>query len=375
MTTTTHSNISVGGPALFVAFELSAKHWKIAMAATVASQPYVRDVAAGAWDVLERMLREGRRRFGLSPDAPVVSCYEAGRDGFWIHRGLLARGIANRVVDSASIEVNRRARRRKTDRIDAIKLLMMLMRVHGGERQVWSEVRVPTVAAEAARLISRERTQLVTERTRLVNQMRGWLTIWGCALPARRREGWWATLHDWAGAQLPETLQRRLARAHARLQLIAAQITAVEAQQQVRVQATPDSVAARLVRLKGLATTSVSVLLDEGLVWRQFRNRRQVGGFLGYTAVPFQSGETDRVLGIDRAGSRRVRTISLQLAWHWVRYQPTSVLTQWYRRRFADGGRRARLTGIVAVARKLLIALWRYATANEVPAGAILKTA
>jgi transposase len=278
------------------------------------------------------------------------------------------------VVDSASIEVNRRARRRKTDRIDAIKLLMMLMRAHGGERHVWSEVRVPSVEAEAARLISRERTQLVTERTRLVNQMRGWLTIWGCRLPTRRREGWWTTLHDWTGAPLPEVLQRRLARAHARLQIIAAQITAVETEQQARVHVAPDGIAARLMQLKGLATTSVSVLLDEGLVWRQFRNRRQVGGFLGYTAVPCQSGETDRVLGIDRAGSRRVRTISLQLAWHWVRYQPTSELTQWYRRRFADGGRRARLTGIVAVARKLLIALWRYATANELPAGAILKT-
>lgn len=373
MTTTTHSTSSVRGTTLFVAVELGAKQWKVAMAATVGSRPWVRDLRAGEWRVFDRLLLEGRRRCGLPPNAPVVSCYEAGRDGFWIHRALQTRGVENRVVDSASIEVNRRARRRKTDRIDAVKLVMMLMRADAGERHVWSEVRVPTVSEEASRLVSRERTQLVTDRTRLVNQMRGWLATWGCALPCRRPDAWWTTVRDWAGEALPASLQQRLARAHARVQLVTAHLVALEAQQQATV--TADPVAAQLARLKGLAPTSVSVLLADGLVWRRFRNRRQVGGFLGYTAVPFQSGETDHTVGIDRAGNRRLRTISLQLAWQWVRWQPASALTQWYRRRFGEGGRRPRLTGIVAVARKLVIALWRYATTNEAPAGAIFKTA
>ncbi len=372
MTTTTHSTSSVRGTTLFVAFELGAKQWKMARAVTVGSQPWIRDVRAGDWRTVEQLLLDGRRRFGVPSAAPVVSCYEAGRDGFWIHRALAVRGVTNRVVDSASIEVNRRARRRKTDRIDAVKLVMMLMRAQAGERQVWSEVRVPSAGEEATRLVSRERTQLVKERTRLVNQMRGWLATWGCALPSRRAAGWWTTVRDWAGEAWPTSLQQRLARAQARVQLVTGHLAALETQQQATV--TADAVATRLARLKGLAPTSVSVLLGEGLVWRKFRNRREVGGFLGYTAVPFQSGEIDRTVGIERAGNRRLRTISLQLAWQWVRWQPSSALTQWYLRRLGEG-RRPRLTGIVAVARKLVIALWRYATKNEAPAGAIFNTA
>jgi len=253
-----------------------------------------------------------------------------------------------------------------------LKLVTMLVRVCGGERRVWSEVHVPSVAAEAARQVSRERTALTQEQTRLTNQVKGWLATWGAGLPRRRPSGWWTTVRDWAGAPLPVSLQHRLAWAHARVQLVSAHLAALETQQQATV--TADPVAARLAQLKGLAPTSVSVLLQEGLVWRQFRNRRQVGGFVGYTAVPFQSGDTDHMVGIDRAGNRRLRTISLQLAWQWVRWQPASALTQWYRRRFGEG-RRPRLTGIVAVARKLVIALWRYATTNEVPAGAIFKPA
>ena len=164
----------------------------------------------------------------------MVSCYEAGRDGFWIHRALTQLGVANRVVDSASIEVNRRARRAKTDRLDALKLVRMLVRVCCGERRVWSEVRVPTVADEAARQVSRERTALTQEQTRLVNQMRGWLATWG----ARCRRGgaarWWTTVRDWAGAALPAAVQARLARAEARLAVLEAQIAELEAQQQAR---------------------------------------------------------------------------------------------------------------------------------------------
>src|SRR5688572_270518 len=236
MTTTTHSAIgSVSEPTLYVAFELGKKDWKLAMTSGFGLEPWLRTVASGDRRAVERVLHEGRRRFGLPAAARVVSCYEAGRDGFWIHRALVAMGIANRVVDSASIEVNRRARRAKTDRLDALKLVRMLVRVCYGERRVWSEVRVPTVAAEAARQVSRERTALTQDQTRLVNQMRGWLATWGATLPSRRRGEWWTTVRDWAGAALPPEVQARLARAAAQLHGLEAQIAELEAVQQAAV--------------------------------------------------------------------------------------------------------------------------------------------
>jgi transposase len=217
---------------------------------------------------------------------------------------LTALGLANRVVDSASIEVNRRARRAKTDRLDALKLVTMLVRVWLGERRVWREVRVPTVADEAARQVSRERTALTQDQTRLRNQMRGWLATWGATLPARRRAGWWTTVRDWAGTALPAEVQARLARAEARLHGLAAQIAELDAQQQAAVTATPAPAALRqLVQLKGVATTSASVLLDEGLVWRAFQHRRQIGGLLGFAPTPYDSGESAREPGISRAGN------------------------------------------------------------------------
>jgi transposase len=371
----THPEMSVSEPTLYVAFELGKKDWKLAMTSGFGIEPWLRTVASGDLPAVERVLREGRRRFALPADARVVSCYEAGRDGFWIHRALWTMGIANRVVDSASIEVNRRARRAKTDRLDALKLVRMLVRVCCGERGVWSEVRVPTVADEAARQVSRERTALTQDQTRLVNQMRGWLATWGTRLPARRRGAWWTTVCDWAGAPLPAEVQARLARAETRLQGIEAQIAALEAAQQTAVSAAaPVSALRQLVRLKGVATTSASVLLDEGLLWRAFRNRRQIGGLLGFAPTPYDSGDSQREQGISRAGNARLQAVSIQLAWNWVRWQPTSALTQWYQARFGTG-KRARRIGIVAVARKLVIALWRYVTTGVVPTGAIVKVA
>jgi transposase len=375
MIATTRPAVSVNEPTLYVAFELGKKEWKLAMTSGFGVDPWLRTVASGDLRAVEGALRQGRMRFGLPAQAPVVSCYEAGRDGFWIHRALTQLGIANRVVDSASIEVNRRARRAKTDRLDALKLVRMLVRVCAGERRVWSEVRVPTMAEEAARHVSRERTALTQEQTRVVNQMRGWLATWGCRLPSRRRRSWWTTVQDWAGAVLPAELQARLARAAARLEVLAEQLAELDAQQRAAVTtAVPTSALRQLVQLKGVATTSASVLLDEGLVWRAFRNRRQIGGLLGFAPTPYDSGESTREQGISRAGNHRLQAISIQLAWNWVRWQPQSALTQWYRARFGIG-KRARRIGIVAVARKLVIALWRYVTTGVVPAGAIVKVA
>ena len=376
MNAMTRPAMSVSEPTLYVAFELGKKDWKLAMTSGFGVPPWLRTVPSGDWAAVQRALAQGRARFGLCAASQVVSCYEAGRDGFWIHRALIALGIANRVVDSASIEMKRRARCAKTDRLDALKLVTMLVRVCLGERRVWSEVRVPTVAAEAARQVSRERTALTQDQTRLVNQMRGWLATWGATLPARRRGPWWTTVRDWAGAALPAEVQARLARADTRLTGLDAQIGELEQQQQAAA-ASPTAAAGavrQLVQLKGVATTSASVLLDEGLVWRAFRNRRQIGGLLGFAPTPYDSGESTREQGISRAGNARLQAISIQLAWNWVRWQPQSALTQWYQANFGKG-KRARRIGIVAVARKLVIALWRYVTQGIVPAGAIVKVA
>jgi transposase len=362
---------------LYVAFELGMKEWKLALTSGLGVEPWVRTVASGDLRAVTRVLTQARARWGVPVNAPVLSCYEAGRDGFWIHRALTELGVTNRVVDSASIEVNRRARRTKTDRLDALKLVRMLVRVCSGERGVWHEVRVPPAAAEAARQVSRERTTLVQEQTRLTNQITSGLATAGCVVSRRVRHTalWWTTVQDWAGIALPAEVQARLARADARLAVLAEQIATIDAAQAAARQAArPESALGRLVRLKGVGTTSASVLLDEGLVWRAFENRRQVGGLLGFAPTHYQSGETIRDQGISRAGNPRLQAVSIQLAWTWVRWQPTSALTQWYRDHFGTR-KRARLVGIVALARKLLIALWRYATAGIVPAGAVLKPA
>jgi transposase len=367
---------SVSEPTLYVAFELGATTWQLGMTCGFDVEPWVKGVAANDWGAVRRVLDRAKARFGLPPSPSVVSCSEAGRDGFWIHRALVRAGISNRVVDSASIEVSRRRRRAKTDRIDARKLVHMLVRVCLGERDVWREVRVPPEAAEAARHGSRERTPLTQDRTRVINQMRSWLATYGVRLPPRRRAAWWTRLAAWADRPLPTEVQARLARAEQRREWIEAQLAALtQAQQAAARTAAAESPLGRLIRVKGVAATGATVLLEEGLVWRAFRNRREVGGMLGFAPVPYQSGDQARDQGIDRAGNTRWRAMSVQLAWRGVRWQPSSALTQWYQRGFSGRGVRARRIGIVAVARKLLIALWRYATTGDVPAGAILKVA
>jgi transposase len=370
------SEVSVNESVLYVAFELAKKDWKLAMTAGFGVTPALRTVAAGDLGAVGRALQLGRERFGLPASARVVSCYEAGRDGFWIHRALATLGVTNRVVDSSSIEVNRRARRTKTDRLDALKLVTMLVRACQGEPRVWAEVRVPTAAAEAARQVSRERTALRAEQTRLRNQIGSWLATCGCqvSMRTRRQPDWWLAARDWAGAALPATMQARIARAAARLAVITAQVATIDAVQAAQVRASePGEARHRLTRLRGVGTTGAAILLDEGLAWRDFRNRRQVGGLLGLAPTHFSSGDVSRDQGIRRAGNKRLQSVMVQLAWGWLHWQPDSALSRWYRERF-DRGKRARKVGIVALARKLCIALWRYATAGVVPAGAILKT-
>jgi transposase len=360
---------------LFVAFELGKTSWKLGMTTGLAVTPWVQTVEAGDLVAVDEILQRARARFGVAAAARVMSCYEAGRDGFWIHRALGARGIENRVVDSSSIEVNRRKRRAKSDRLDAEKLVRLLARVCAGDRGAWSEVRVPSAAAEAARHRSRERTTLTAEQTALQNQIGSWLATAGARVSGRgrRRAEWWMSARDWAGEALPPAVQARIARATARLTVLGEQIATIETEQTEALRAAaPDSAAARLRQVKGLGVTSVSVLLDEGLVWRAFKNRRQLGGLLGFAPVKHESGDLSRDQGISRAGNDRLQSTMVQLAWGWVRWQPQSALARWYVARFGLG-KRTRKVGIVALARKLFIALWRCATAGVAPAGAILR--
>ncbi len=368
------------GPTLHLALDLGNTTWKLAFATTIAHAPRLRTMPARALAQLADELAAAKRRFGLPADAPVVSCYEAGRDGFWVHRALTALGVTNHVVDSASIQQNRRKRRAKSDRLDATALVKLLVRHQGGEHGMWSVCRVPSVAEEDRRHLHRELFTLTRERTRQVNRIKGLLALHGVMLP--RLRGLPATpplLVGWNGAPLPAALTSRLGREWARLRATHRELLALLAERRrllAAADATEDPLLCmveRLLALKGIGEVSAWLYTTEFFSWRQFRNRRQVGGLAGLTATTRESGDTTREQGISKAGNAIIRALAIELAWSWVRRQPTSALTQWYRRRFATGGPRQRRIGIVAVARKLLIALWRYLETGVLPEGALLK--
>jgi transposase len=334
---------------------------------------------------LQKEIGLAKRRFGLPEGTVVRSCYEAGRDGFpglsartgWLHRYLVREGIENLVVDSSSIEVKRRARRAKTDRLDVGKLLSMLIRYHSGERKVWSVVHVPSIESEDARHLHRQLGTLKKDGTRCSNRIEGLLASQGVCLPIRvdfleQLE----TVRMCDGRQLPTGLRTRIQREYATWQFIQQQIQELEAEREELIRTSDDSVVAQvrqLLKLRGIGPNSSWLFVMEFFSWRQFRNRREVGDLAGLAPTPYQSGEEAREQGISKAGNRSVRAMAIEIAWCWLRYQPDSELTRWYRERFGHGGKRLRKVGIVALARKLLIALWRYLERGEVPAGAQLK--
>jgi transposase len=365
---------------LHLAFDLGNRLWKLAFATSIAHAPRLRTMPARDLAQLDAEIAAAKARFGLAPDAPVVSCYEAGRDGFWLHRALTARGLTSHVVDSASIAENRRARRAKSDRLDATALVRLLLRHHGGERGVWSVVHVPSVADEDRRQLHRELFTLTRERTRQVNRMKGLLALHGSVLakprglPARPPE-----LRDWSGAPLPPAVAARVAREWARLRAIQRDVLALRTARRALLEA-PDAASDPLLRqvrqllaLRGIGEVSAWLYTTEFFGWRAFRNRRQVAGLAGLTPTTRSSGDLEREQGISKAGNALIRSLAVELAWSWVRRQPTSTLTRWYRERFAASGGRQRRIGIVAVARKLLIALWRYLETGVLPEGAVLK--
>jgi transposase len=374
MTNTTHQAKSTAA-ALYVACELSANEWLLTMSrATDAPRRRAR-VRPGDRMAVERVLAETKRRMGLAADAPVRSCYEAGRDGFWPHRFLTAVGVRNLVVDSSSIEVPRRARRAKTDRLDGEKLLRLLLRHWGGERDMWHVVHVPSREVEDARHASRGLTTLQAERTRYRNRIHSLLALHGVRrlrLDARVPERL-ATVRDWADEALPSGVQARVLETWRLLQGVEVERQRARRmeRQQVRTPATT-ATAHRLAGLRAIAARSATVLADE-LFSRDLRNRRQVGALTGLVSAPYRSGTIIWDQGVAPSGLPAVRRIAVEIAWAWVRYQPTSALTQWYHARFGGGGAVTRRIGIVALARRVIIALWRYVEHGIVPEGALLK--
>ncbi len=356
---------------LYMAFELSEKDWKLALGDGVRS-PSRYTIAAGDTAALLESIAKAKARCGLALGAGVHSCYEAGRDGFWLHRWLIAQGIDNIVVDSASIEVNRRARRVKTDRLDGDKLLAMLIRYHADEPRVWSVVRVPTPEEEDARRAHRELGRLGHERTAHINRIRALLVLNNLRVKyvgGRLWQRWW-TGH---AQELAPCVRAEIEREGERLLLVKKQMDAIEAAQRQAIAAGSEPQVAQLAQLRGIGMSSGWVLAKELFGWRRFRNRREVAGCLGLTPSPYASGESETEQGISKAGNRRVRTLMVELAWSWLRYQPQSELSQWFNRRFAGGGKRLRRIGIVALARRLAIALWRYFEDGLIPQGAQLK--
>jgi transposase len=363
---------------LYMALELGEKTWKVGFTTGLGQPPRQREMPARAVVLLKEEIRTAKERFGLPGETPVVSCYEAGRDGFWLHRWLLSIGVDSQVVDSSSIQVDRRERRAKTDRLDLKRLLTMLVRYYQGEGDVWRVVRVPSVEEEDARQLHRELETLRWEQTAHRNRIQGLLSSCGVTLavdrhlPKRLKE-----LRLWDGSGLPRDLHQRLLREFERMQVVNGQIRQVEKERarRIRQEEKDPSVAQvrRLMGLKGIGVNSAWLYVREVFGWRQMKNRRQVGAIVGLVGSPYRSGDVNHEQGISKAGNRRMRAMAIEIAWGWLRFQPNSALSRWYERRFAHGGKRLRRIGIVALARKLLVALWKYLETGVPPAGAELS--
>ena len=362
---------------IFVALELSQRSWLVTLHSPDKDRISRHKVGggddAGLLALIERVRERAARALGAVP--AVVSCYEAGYDGFWLHRRLLAAGITNHVFDPASIAVDQRARRAKTDRIDGEQMLRTLMAYCRGEPRVVRIVRVPAPDQEDARRDTRERERLTKEQTAHSSRIKSLLRLLGMPVGNPRRRDWlsWlAAQRDWQGQGVPPHLMAEIAREHARLMLVRGQLDALT-RAPAPAELTP--VAAEMARrsdflfqLKSLGPAFSSKLTNE-VFYKDFRN--QVGSYFGLAPSPWQSGGTNREQGISKAGHPRPRGAAIELAWLWVRHQPDSALTQWFRQRTVNASKRGKR--IAALARKLVVALWRYLTTGLVPAGAVLK--
>lgn len=373
-TTLLKTNMPENPNKLFLALELSNQKWKLCF--SNAKRLRRRSIDARDQKALEKEIPLAKEKLGLPADAEVYSCYEAGRDGFWVHRLLEKIELKNQVFDPASIEVNRRQRRKKTDRIDAEKLVRLLMRiVLCGEEKVCAVVRVPTREQEAEMRVDRERGRLVSERTAHRARIRSLLVLHGVVVKEVERVSF-ANLVDWEGKPLPTALVVELEREQERLKQVSQQLRELENKQKEQVQVAQTKAtqkAARLMRLMGVGLQSGWTLSHE-FFWRDFNNRKQVGACAGVTGSPYDSGDSQRELGISKAGNWRVRALLIQLAWGWLKFQPQSALSHWFEEHYGSGNSRRRRVGIVALARKLLVALWKYIEHGIEPEGVVFKS-
>jgi transposase len=366
---------------IFVAIELSQRSWLVTLHSPdkdkISHHKLEGGDHAGLLALIDRVRERAARALGGVP--AVVSCYEAGYDGFWLHRLLLAVGITNYVFDPASIAVDQRARRVKTDRIDGERMLRTLMAYLRGEPRVVRIVRVPDAGQEDARRASRERGRLVKEQTAHTTRIKALLRLLGMAVGNPHRRNWlsWlAAQRDWQGQAVPPQMLSEIRHEHARLMLVRERLNALA---KTPAQADPTPAVAQmterselLLRLKCLGPAFATTLTSE-VFYKDFRNRREVGSYFGLTPSPWRSGGIDRDQGISKAGNPRARCAAIELAWLWLRHQPDSKLTLEYRERTLDAGKRIKRVAIVALARKLVVALWRYLTTGLVPEGAVLK--
>lgn len=374
-TETTRSEFPVLVPALYMAIETGATKWKVGFSTGLGQRPRIRTVDTGDLETLAEEIQAAKRRFELAADAPVYNGYEAGRDGFWIDRALRRMGVHNQVLDSSSIQVERRARRAKSDRLDVAKLVIQVIRLCRGEDKVCRVCRPPTPEAEDLRQLNRELETAKSDRTRSINRIKSYLATQGIYLRGELPDDL-GSLRIWDGSALPERLRRRIEREREKLQFVEQQIGVLEAERRTAMRDKSEraaEIARKLQRLYGLGPGSSWQFAAEIFAWRRFQNGRQLGALMGLTPTPHQSGTLFRELGISKAGNRRVRWMLIEIAWGWLEYQPQSALTQWYNRKYAGGSKIERRKGIVALARKLLIALWKYVEYDELPEGAVLK--
>jgi len=368
-----------------LAIELSKKSWIVAVNTSLSDKISRHTLkpcdGKELLDLCERIrtrvARETKKR------VEVVSCYEAGYDGFWLHRLLEAHDIRNYVIDPASLQVDRRARRAKTDHVDAERLLRSLIAYLRGEPKVWSVVCVPSVAEEDDRRLHRERSRLINERIQHVNRIKGLLAIHGIYdyQPLRRdrmqRLERLCTAAD--GRTLPPRIKAEILRELQRLELAIRMIKTIEAERDAIASAaktetkhTSAKKIQHLAKIKSIGPEFATTLVGE-VFYRSFDNRKQLASYVGLTPAHFQSGAMSRDQGISKAGNAKARAVMVELAWLWLRHQPESPLSVWFRERVGKLKGRIRRITIVAVARKLLIALWRYLETGLVPEGAALK--
>jgi transposase len=361
---------------LYVAFELGWGKWKLAFGTGLGDSPRLRNVEGRKEGMVLLEIAKAKVKFGLPADAPVVCCYEAGRDGHWLHRFLTAQGFTCHEVDSSSIEVNRQKRRAKTDSLDAGKLLSMLMRYEGGERKVWRVVHVPSLEDETRRHLHRELEDWTDQRRQHTNRIKGLLANVGQAAEVdkdfpRVLEG----LRNWDGMPLAVDLKERLLRQYDGWQFADRKLKELEKERARRIQTGTGlswlERVRQLLTLRGIGVNSSWLFVMEVFGWRKIQNHKQIGSLAGLTPTPYTSGASAREQGISKAGNRRLRTMAVEIAWCWLHYQPGSELSVWFRKRFGVG-KRLRKIGIVALARKLLVALWKYLEHGLVPAGAVL---